>query len=153
MRLYVASSWKNTFYPVVIHELRYSGHEVYDFRRPHSDSRGFHWSEVDQNWQSWGGIQYRAGLTHPVARRGFQTDFDAMQAADAFVGVAPFGRSASMEMGWAAGAGKPTLLYLPAMFPEPELMASMFDHICVNITEVIETLDKVRRRRRAFGMR
>ena len=31
MHIYVASSWRNTYYPEVVQALRDAGHEVYDF--------------------------------------------------------------------------------------------------------------------------
>ena len=31
-KIYVASSWRNVFYPDVVQRLRDAGHEVYDFR-------------------------------------------------------------------------------------------------------------------------
>ena len=33
-RIYVASSWRNPYYPDVVEALWASGHEVYDFRGP-----------------------------------------------------------------------------------------------------------------------
>lgn len=40
MKIYVASSWRNTYYPSVVSALRDAGHDVYDFRNPpvHPDS-------------------------------------------------------------------------------------------------------------------
>jgi len=113
MRIYVASSWKNPYQSSVVEALRSKGHEVYDFRNPRPGDRGFHWSEIDPEWKTWTARQYREALRHPLAVNGFQSDFDAMKWADILIGVAPFGRSTSLEMGWAAGAGKPTILYLP----------------------------------------
>ena len=34
--IYVASSWRNGYYPEVVAKLREAGHEVYDFRNPPS---------------------------------------------------------------------------------------------------------------------
>ena len=36
MHIYVASSWRNTYYPEVVTALREAGHDVYDFRNPPS---------------------------------------------------------------------------------------------------------------------
>ena len=33
MKLYIASSWRNEYYPDVVKTLREAGHEVYDFRK------------------------------------------------------------------------------------------------------------------------
>jgi hypothetical protein len=62
-----------------------------------------------------------------------------MQWAEIFVGVQKFGRSASMEMGWASGNGKTTILLLDS--GEPELMVKMFDHICCDTDEMLRAVD------------
>ncbi|MDD5542832.1 MAG: hypothetical protein PHX83_06625 [Acidobacteriia bacterium] len=137
-KIYVASSWRTPRQQEVVAALRAAGHEVYDFRNPKEGNHGFHWSEIDTEWQKWTPEKYRDALLHEVAAAGFQSDFDAMQWADTFVGVQPFGRSASMEMGWAAGQGKQTILLLAD--GEPELMVKMFDSVCVSLDEVIAML-------------
>lgn len=141
MKIYVASSWRNGLQPNVVRVLRDKGHEVYDFRQPTENDSGFHWSEIDPKWQSWSPEQYRNGLKNPLAETGFKSDLDAMKWADVFVGVMPFGRSASFEMGWGAGHGKKTVLLLES--GEPELMAKMFDYICCDLFEALEVLDKI----------
>ena len=138
MKIYVASSWRNNYQPEVVAALREAGHEVYDFKNPKEGDNGFHWSEIDPDWQSWTPQQYAKCLHHPVAEAGYYSDFIAMKWADVFVGVQPFGRSASLEMGWAAGAGKKTLLLLDN--GEPELMVKMLDHICCSLNEVVKIL-------------
>lgn len=140
MKIYVASSWRNKIQPAVVTALREAGHEVYDFRNPKPGDNGFQWSAIDPNWQEWSPEQYRHYLNHPVADRGYKNDFDAMRWADVFLGVQPFGRSASMEMGWAAGQGRKTILLLEN--GEPELMVKMFDHICCSLDEVLAVLDR-----------
>lgn len=32
--IYVASSWRNPYYPEVVNRLKAEGHDVYDFRNP-----------------------------------------------------------------------------------------------------------------------
>jgi len=131
MKIYVASSWRNNIQGEVVYVLRDMGHEVYDFKNPREGDNGFHWSEIDPGWQNWTPEEYTEALNHPVAHAGYKTDFDAMVWADAFVGVMPFGRSASLEMGWAAGQGKPTALLLAD--GKPELMVKMLSQICPDI--------------------
>ena len=53
MKLYIASSWRNTFYPEVVSRLRDEGFEVYDFRNPPSGAPGFKWHLVGEDWQEW----------------------------------------------------------------------------------------------------
>jgi hypothetical protein len=134
-KVYVASSWRNEAQPMVVQVLREVGHEVYDFRNPEKGDKGFHWSEIDPDWKQWTPEAYRESLYHPVAEKGFRFDKEAMEWADVFVGVQPFGRSASIEMGWAAGKGKCTILLLSD--GEPELMVKVFDYVCVDLEEVV----------------
>jgi len=133
MKVYVASSWRNTFQPEVVKVLRADGHDVYDFK----DSEGFHWSEVDPEWQNWPSDipKYLAGLNHPCAERGFERDMDALRGCEVCVYVMPCGPSASMEMGWAVGAGKRVVVYIPGV-REPDLMVKMAHLVTDSIEQV-----------------
>lgn len=138
-KIYVASSWRNPLQADVVKALNFDGHMVYDFKNPRPGDCGFSWSEIDPNWLKWTAKQYVAALDHPIAKRGFASDFNAMKWADTFVLVLPCGRSAHLELGWAAGAGKQTLI-LTRDGEEPELMAKMCDHICTSLDELRSTL-------------
>jgi len=137
-RIYVASSWRNPYQPAVVAALQSDGHAVYDFRNPNPNNHGFQWSAIDPNWEGWSPERYRDLLDHPIAKRGFASDFDAMKWADTFVCVLPCGRSAHLELGWACGQGKQTIVLLDKM--EPELMIKMCDHICIDLNEVRQIL-------------
>lgn len=127
-KVYVASSWRNDRQPSVVIGLQNCGHDVYDFKNPSKESTGFHWSEIDPDWQQWTLEQYLIALNHPVAKRGYKSDMDAMIWADACVLVMPCGRSAHLELGWFAGQGKPCCILHDSFNPvEPELMAKMCD--------------------------
>jgi hypothetical protein len=137
--IYVASSWRNEQQPSVVKALRDAGFDVYDFKNPTADDKGFGWSEIDPNWKSWTARDQIACYRHPAAVRGLKNDFDAMKAADIFVMVQPCGRSAALELGWAIGAGKKTFV-LMVDGQEPELMIRLADHLCLSIEEIIEKL-------------
>lgn len=153
MKLYVASSWRNEFYPMIVDDLRRADHTCYDFRNPEKltdaaktgafghQGIGFIWSELDPNWKNWSAQEYRENLKKPRAQEGFHSDFDAMQWADCCVLVLPSGRSAHLEAGWCAGKGKKVII-LTRDGEEPELMALMADAICINIEEVIAKLSE-----------
>lgn len=115
-----------------------AGHQVYDFKNPRPDNAGFAWSEIDPNWECWTPERYRELLDHPIAKAGFASDFNAMKWADTFLLVLPCGRSAHLELGWACGQGKQTLVILDAM--EPELMVKMVDHLCLSLQEALDVL-------------
>ena len=139
-KIYVASSWRNPFQPFVVQTLKAKGHEVYDFRHPRPGNTGFRWSAIDPNWKSWTAAQWSNALDHPIAKAGYALDFAAMKWADTFVLILPCGRSAHLELGWACGQGKQTLI-LSEGIEEPELMAKMCDHICGSLYEVLTILE------------
>ena len=140
MKLYVASSWRNNRQPEVVEALRNAGHEVYDFKNPSETDKGFSWSDIDPNWKNWTNREYRDALEHPVAKKGFANDFNAMQWAEACIMVMPCGRSAHVEAGWMQGWGKPTII-LQEKEAEPELMYKVFELVTDSLEEVISHLD------------
>lgn len=143
MKIYVASSWRNEKQQDIVKALREAGFEVYDFKNPKPGDNGFHWSEIDKDWKQWTPEQFRNGLKDPYALAGFGSDMGALKNCDACVLVNPCGRSAHLELGYAVGAGKRTIILLNPG-DEPELMYKMVDSICVTVEEVIEALKKTR---------
>ena len=138
MKIYVASSWRNKTQPSVVNALRHEGYDVFDFRHPSAGDFGFHWSDIDSDWQEWSMEDFRNGLEHPTAKSSFKKDFDAMANADACVLVMPCGRSAHLEAGYFIGAKKS--FYILLADGEPELMYSMATKLCLNIGELITSL-------------
>jgi hypothetical protein len=138
-KIYVASSWRNKYYPEVVSRLREAGHEVYDFRNPPHGGNGFRWTDIDPDAPDWTFGQYAEGLNHPLAERQFQADLDALNWADTCVLVLPCGRSAHTEAGWLAGAGRKVIAYIPEMM-EPELMYKLFSFVCDDIDDIIQYL-------------
>jgi hypothetical protein len=140
MKIYLASSWRNPGQPHAVAQLRAAGHDVYDFRNPSGGiPNGFRWSEIDPDWTDWSAADYREALGSPLAQRGFSSDFDAMKWADVGVLLLPCGRSAHLELGWMAGAGKRTVIWT-CDGQEPELMALLADDICISVAEVLAAL-------------
>ena len=134
-KIYVASSWRNVFQQGVVGILRDLGHEVYDFKNPPHGNGGFQWSDIDPNWQNWTTEQYREALNHPIAQKGFDSDFNGMKWADVCVMVLPCGRSANTEAGWMKGAGKRVMVYSPKE-QEPELMYKIYDFVSDSIFRI-----------------
>jgi hypothetical protein len=146
VKIYVASSWRNTDQPAVVENLRAAGHEVYDFRNPRPGDDGFRWRDVglpQSTDKSCAPADLREALKHPRAIEGFHSDFGAMKWADACVLLLPCGRSAHLEAGWMAGAGKLTLVLAPldGRAIEPELMYGLTgQELCLSLDEVAERL-------------
>ena len=143
MKLYVASSWRNIRQQTVVGELRQAGFDVYDFKNPPGGT-GFDWANVDPNWKQWTPQEFREGLSHPIAHRGFQSDMTALDMADAVVLVMPCGRSAHIEAGYALGAHKPVFILLS--MGEPELMYKMAE-LVLSVDELISKLDALEAKR------
>ena len=121
-KIYVASSWRNVFQQDVVDILRDLGHEVYDFKNPPHGNGGFQWSD-------------REALNHPIAQKGFDSDFNGMKWADVCVMVLPCGRSANTEAGWMKGTGKRVMVYSPKK-EEPELMYKIYDFVSDSIFRI-----------------
>lgn len=123
-RIYLASSWRNNYQPEVIEWLRGVGYEVYNYRQPQEQGperddtpeAGFAWQSADPTW---GPVspdileRYKRMLDSPVAKAGFNADYQAMRWADTCVLVLPSGRSAHLEAGWMAGSGRRLVVYMP----------------------------------------
>jgi hypothetical protein len=137
--IYVASSWRNTYQPSVVAALRAAGCETYDFRNPEPGNAGFAWSAIDKDWRNWTTPQFAEALRHPVAQAGFGFDHRAMERSNGCVIVLPCGKSAHIEVGWMAGAGKRTLVYVPkGEQTEPELMYLLCDgHVTDSLEDVL----------------
>ena len=139
-KIYVASSWRNQYYPEVVAKLREAGHEVYDFRNPPHGGNGFRWTDIDENAPNWSFKQYAEGLHHPKAERQFAADIEALRWADTCVLVLPCGRSAHTEAGWMAGVGKRVIVYIPEMV-EPELMYKLFETVTNETQGLIKAIE------------
>lgn len=140
MKIYVASSWRNMLQNGVVAALRAAGHEVYDYKNPAPGKTGFSWKQIDPTWAMGGPVtpeNHRQMLQHPIAQAGFKADMDALRDCDVCVLVLPCGRSAHLELGWAAGAGKKTVVLEPEPI-EPDLMYLMCDKLCTSWDELLE---------------
>ena len=149
LKIYLASSWRNTSQQTAVAILREAGHDVYDFKNPLPDNQGFHWKEIDAGWQAWTSEEFRQALFHPIAEKGFNLDFSAMKEADIGVMLLPCGRSAHLEAGYFVGANKP--LYIIGDIQEPELMYRMAARYCISITELLTELDNYLKLKRNNG--
>lgn len=141
-RIYLASSWRNELQPSMVNMLRNQGHSVYDFRNPQPGNEGFKWSEIDPGWEDWEPAQFRKYLnTHPIASHGFRLDRAALDWCDTCIMLLPCGKSAHLELAYACGRGKRTIICMPKK-DTPELMYLFADHICLSNFELINLLEQ-----------
>ena len=134
--IYLASSWRNLLQPAILSILRRAGHTVYDFKNPAPGNTGFSWKEIHPDWENWMPQQYRDALDHPIAKAGFKSDIDALNACDTCVLLLPSGRSASWEFGYTLGQGKEGVVIMLDKF-EPELMY-LGNPILTSMNEVMD---------------
>ena len=140
MKIYLASSWRNEYFPGIVQTLREAGYDVYDFRNPGDGGDGFRWSDISVDWLEWEPQRYRDELVNnPRCDRQFANDLRAMQSCDVCVLLLPCGRSAHTEAGWFAGRGKKVIVHIPVK-QEPELMYRLFDAVTTTIDELLEAL-------------
>lgn len=112
-KLYVASSWRNSYQPAVVSIARGMGFSVYDFREPEPGVKGFGWKAIEPSpVKEWTFERYREVLAHPIAEDAFQRDLKGLQA-DATLLVMPAGRSAHWEHGYAVGRGQQVATLYP----------------------------------------
>ncbi len=129
MKIYLASSWRNTYQADVLAELRAAGFQVYDFKNPAPGNTGAGWKQIDPDLMSDLSVdRMRRVLSDPIAVAAFKLDSDAMRWADACVLLLPSGMSAHIEAAWIGGSGRPVVMVAPERrVREPELMWKCFD--------------------------
>ncbi len=149
-RVYVAASWRTERQPEVVAAIRASGVSVYDFRNP-PERAGFGWEQIGKEWQKWIGkewqkwtpAEYVEALRHPLAVAGFRSDINALVNAYICVLVQPSGRSAALELGYAAGMGKRCAVLL-APGQEPELMLKVAEYMTDSLPALVDWIWSLR---------
>lgn len=147
--VYVASSWRNAFYPAVIATLRAAKIDHYDFRNPPGRA-GFGWEQVTGSRHSHKDLapgerhtetidSYLDMMAHPLAAEGYAADREALDRADAVILVLPCGKSAHLELGIAVGAGKRTAILLEEPM-EPDLMYMAVDRLSPDLMDLLAWL-------------
>lgn len=134
--MYLVGSLRNPAVPELARALRAEGHEVFD----DWFSPG---PETDEWWQAYEqarGRTYVEALQGAHAQNVFEFDREHLADADTVILVMPAGRSAHLELGWAAGQGKRTYVLLDG---EPERWDVMFlfvDAVFMNQDDLIAAL-------------
>ena len=140
-KIYLASSWRNGYQSAMVDFLRGQGHTVYDFRHPEEDNDGFHWKEIDPQWNTWDIDRFKDALWSPIAHDAFHLNKRALECCDLVVLLLPSGRSSHIEAAYHAGKGGPVIVHCPTAFEfDPELMYKLFTTITTTEGELMEFL-------------
>ena len=145
MKIYTASSWRNSYYQSVVDFIRKEGHEVYDFRNTIS-TRGketaFNWDQIDVDWENWEISEMSAILHHDLALNAFRSDYIGMLESDVCVLILPSGKSSHIEAGFMKGMGKKLIIFLPEK-DRPELTYSIADSIVSDLPLLGQELQRI----------
>jgi nucleoside 2-deoxyribosyltransferase len=144
-KIYIASSCKNKeSVNKLAKVLQDEKHEVYNFTNPEPGNNGFSWSLILPAWKCLSAYELIDLLNHPIAKKAFLLDWNAMRWADTCIMLMPCGRSAHIEAGYFVGAGK-TLIIVLQDGQEPDLMHKMATRLCTSMTDAIFALRELQR--------
>lgn len=135
--VYVIGALKNERIPHVGNLLRQHGVQAIDeWWTPGKDA--------DTNWQRYESIRgrdYREALRGIAATNIYMFDRAYLDLSQAVVMVAPAGKSGMLELGYAKGRGKRTILFLDGTDPERyDVMPRFVDAVCKTEGELLNEL-------------
>lgn len=135
--LYIIGSLRNPNVPKVAAELRANGFDVFD----EWFSAGKYADDAWQAYERQRGHSFAEALDSPHARHVFYFDYAHLNNSDAVVLVAPAGKSAHLELGWALGQGKPGYVLLDGEPPRFDLMYRFCTGVFSTVIDLIEALE------------
>lgn len=140
-KIYVASSWKNKYHNDVINLLKEEGYKPYNYRV----DANFHWSDVDEHYESWTLEKFIQILAHNSKTiRGFEKDSNAYNNCDIGILVLPSGNSSHMEAGIIKARNKPLLIYIDkSEVIEKDLLYKEADRITNDLNQLRRYVDEL----------
>ena len=133
MKIYLASSWKNPYFNLLMELLKRDlpNDKIYNFRDSNS-SFGFH------QLKEWNGTlkSYQECRKNYVFEKALENDFCALQNANLVILLLPSGRSSHLEIGYAIGKEKQTILFNPSIGYEFDLMHSLIPYHAWNLKDL-----------------
>lgn len=137
--IYLVGALKNKRVPEIGNKLRGLGHDVMD--------EWFTPGELaDLNWQEY---ERQRGRTYTEALRGRAAtnialfDRSYLDLADIVILVMPAGKSAMLELGYAKGRGKRTIIFLDGKDPDRyDVMPGIIDQVIFSEEELLSELSK-----------
>ena len=145
-KIYVASSWRNQYFPEVVKKLRESGHKIYDFHNPPHEDSPFMFRRTCSKINKVYAQEFNSQRKLTESERHFQEHIDAMNWADICFLILPCELNAHIEAGWMKGVGKKVVSYIPVVY-ETELMHQLFDLITDDFEKILQYLNPSSRRR------
>lgn len=138
MKVYLVGSLRNPDIPIIANRLRDAGFEVFD----DWFSAG---PEADDFWRQYEkgkGHTLKQALAGKAAQNVFKFDKNNIDGADAVVLTYPSGKSAHLELGYAAGRGKRTFIYAAGDPDRWDIMMNFADMVCEDMEDLIKGLQQ-----------
>lgn len=134
---YLIGSLRNPKIQVLAEEMRAAGIDVFDDWHAAGERADDSWQEYEQAR----GRNYVEALKGAHAQNVFEFDKRNIDAARAVVLVIPAGKSGHLELGYAAGTGKPSYILLDG---EPERLDVMYNFATAVFESVGQLIDELR---------
>lgn len=153
MKIYIASSWKNHEIVRNLANLIRKGLldvECDDFTDPSQGRFVFSWTEITEDEMK---LNAKNFLEDERAQKAFQEDVSRIDWADVLIMILPCGKSAHMELGYAAGKGsKEIIVFSPCGFEpgEWEVMYGFAQLLTDNLSELFQYLIDLQEREDEF---
>lgn len=134
MRVYIIGSLRNPLVPQVAARLRTAGFDAFDDWYSAGPEADDHW----QAHQKSKGLKYHDAINGPAAQNTFDFDRRNLERSDAVVMVAPAGKSAHLELGYAIGHGIPGFILMdePGKKDRWDVMYAFATDICHHLDEL-----------------
>lgn len=133
-KIYVASSWDNQYHDTIVNVLMALGHDVFDYRRPTTNKKGFNWNQ-SMDAKTLTVDEYIKSLNSPKSSKAYTYDIKAMHWADTCVLIMPAGNSNHIIAGWMKGQAKKVYI-IQFTITGFELMHLLFDGIITTVDDI-----------------
>ncbi len=144
MKIYLASSWKNKTYVMLIRDyLKLFGHSVDCFCDATGGRISFNWSEIPEIDKKLEDCDARDMLKNQMVIDAFNEDKKMIEWADICILILPSGNSAHLEAGYAKGIGK--YLYILGTFEKGsfDTMYGFADGLFDDLYELATTINNL----------
>lgn len=133
--IYIIGALKNTRIPDIGNVLRSEGYDVMDEWFTPGELADTNWQEYERKR----GRSYAEAIRGRAATNIFWFDRSYIDHSDIVIMVAPAGKSAMIELGYAKGRGKTTIIFLDGEDPERyDIMPGFADFIVKDGEELLE---------------
>lgn len=139
-KVYLIGSLRNAAIPVLGARLRRLGFEVFDDWHGSGPEADDYWQKYEQTR----GRPYSQALYGYAATTIFEFDQTHLDDCDIAVLIAPAGKSGHMELGYVAGHGKRTYVFMEGEPERWDVMYRMATKVCFSYRELISELQLAR---------